>query len=560
MAAVYRAFDPYFQRDVAIKVLPSQLSFDEKFRVRFKREAQTIATLEHPAIVPVYDFGEVDDQPYLVMRLMTGGTLTERLKAGPLPIDEVARLLERLAPALDYAHSNNVIHRDLKPANILFDQWDKPYLSDFGIVKLAGGAGTTLTATGGMVGTPKYMSPEQVLGTAELDGRSDIYALGVILFEMLTGTPPYDATTPMGVAFKHVNEPIPDILEKKHDLPPAYQSIIRRALAKDRERRFATATELATAVSNLVAQPTFIESQVAAPNVPPTVISPTAVSPAITPKGDSEQETHAEGKASAAPKRAWLRWAWVPVVLLVAVALVVFLVNGRGPVESANGAGEVAANESDSALVTPATAAAAAVEPSATATEATPTPLPSETPTSAAESAAAAPADTPAATATTQPSPTAEALPEVRVIFSSVNLREGPGVNYDVAGYLREGDTVTVLARDRRDMWYNVAQDGAALGWLSTEVVEPVDPALMGNVAVAATIPPAPTPTFTPLPTNTVAPTVAPPTAVPPGGNNGGGSSGGGGGQPSPTSPPPPPPSPTPADGGGGPNPTPAYP
>jgi WD40 repeat protein len=248
MATVFRAVDPRFKRDVAIKVLPRQFLHDPTFRARFEREAQTIAALEHPAIVPVYDFGEDDEQPYLVMRLMSGGTLAERLHMGPLPLARIATLLGWLAPALDEAHRQGIIHRDLKPSNILFDQWDKPYLSDFGIVKLVEGSGGTLTDTSTALGTPAYMSPEQVLGEGKLDSRSDIYAFGVILFEMLTGKKPYVADTPMGQALKHVTDTIPHVQKFNPSLPPECQVIIARAMAKDRAKRYQTATELAAAI------------------------------------------------------------------------------------------------------------------------------------------------------------------------------------------------------------------------------------------------------------------------------------------------------------------------
>ena len=155
-----------------------------QFRTRFEREAKTIAMLEHPAIVPVYDFGEEQGQPYFVMRYMTGGSLTDRMKKGPMPIQDVVHLFDRLSPALDEAHSKGIIHRDLKPGNILFDQYGEPYVSDFGIAKIAS---TQTNVTGSAImGTPAYMSPEQAQGEG-IDGRSDIYGLGVILFELLTG-------------------------------------------------------------------------------------------------------------------------------------------------------------------------------------------------------------------------------------------------------------------------------------------------------------------------------------------------------------------------------------
>ncbi|HUM72123.1 MAG TPA: serine/threonine-protein kinase, partial [Chloroflexota bacterium] len=195
MASVYEAYDPQFQRPVAVKLLPREFLHDPEFRARFTREARTIAALEHPAIVPVYDFGEEDGQPFLVMRLMTGGSLTDRLANGPLPIDEAAEILKRIGSALDRAHSQGIIHRDLKPGNILFDHYGDAFLADFGIARIAA-AGSQLTASGSLVGTPTYMSPEQVYGNKELDGRSDIYALGVILYQMLTGEIPFDADTP----------------------------------------------------------------------------------------------------------------------------------------------------------------------------------------------------------------------------------------------------------------------------------------------------------------------------------------------------------------------------
>jgi serine/threonine-protein kinase len=251
MATVYHAFDPQFQRDVALKLLPREFLHDPEFRRRFQREARTIARLEHPAIVPVYDFGDASGQLFLVMRLMTGGNLTARMESGPMPLPEIARIFGRLAQALDSAHGQGAIHRDLKPDNILFDQWDEPYLSDFGIVKLVEGSKTALTATGGIVGTPAYMSPEQVRAIDELDGRSDLYALGVILFEMLTGQQPYRAKTPMGQAIMHIHEPVPRILDTNPALPEGCQEIIDQVMAKDRNQRPDTASALARRIAQL---------------------------------------------------------------------------------------------------------------------------------------------------------------------------------------------------------------------------------------------------------------------------------------------------------------------
>ncbi len=248
MATVYEAHDPRFQRVVAVKVLPREFLHDPEFRARFEREARTIAQLEHPAIVPVYDFGEDDGQPFLVMRLMTGGDLSDRLANWPLSTEETAVILKRLGSALDAAHRQGIIHRDLKPGNILFDQYGDAYLADFGIAHIASST-QALTASGSLVGTPTYMSPEQVYGDKELDGRSDIYALGVILFQMLTGHTPYDADTPARVMMQHIMDPVPPLSEERPDLPPEFDEIIHKAMAKEREERYPTGKDLSTDLS-----------------------------------------------------------------------------------------------------------------------------------------------------------------------------------------------------------------------------------------------------------------------------------------------------------------------
>ena len=243
MATVYRGYDPRFEREVAVKVLPPELLHsDPQFRVRFEREAKIIAQLEHPSIVPVYDVGEENNQPYFVMRYMKGGSLSERIKAGIFSVENAVKILERIAPGLDEAHARGFVHRDLKPSNILFDGRDSPYISDFGIAKIIQGQSGTMTGSG-IIGTPAYMAPEQASGD-QVDGRADVYALGIILFEMLTGKQPYEADTPMAVAIKHVTDPVPDILNANPKLPLGMDAIIQKALAKNRDDRFSTAVDL----------------------------------------------------------------------------------------------------------------------------------------------------------------------------------------------------------------------------------------------------------------------------------------------------------------------------
>lgn len=251
MSIVYCAHDERTNRNVALKVLPREFLHDPNFRKRFEREAQTIASLEHPAIVPVYDFGEGDGQPFLVMRHMTGGSLTDRLAQGRLSLEAATSILRRIASALDYAHQQGVIHRDLKPGNVLFDQFGEAYLGDFGIVQIAE-ASSKLTGEKALVGTPAYMSPEQAHGDSELDRRSDVYALGILLFEMLTGQLPFDAETPVRLMMMHVLDPVPNIRESHPLLPKKLEGIMKRVLAKKPEARYPDAGSLVEDLDGLI--------------------------------------------------------------------------------------------------------------------------------------------------------------------------------------------------------------------------------------------------------------------------------------------------------------------
>ena len=250
MATVYHGYDPRFEREVAVKVLPSELLHsDPQFKLRFEREAKIIAQLEHPSIVPVYDVGDDGGQPYFVMRYMNGGSLSERIKAKVMSIEEAAKILGQIAPGLDEAHSKGIVHRDLKPSNILFDGKNVPYISDFGIAKISRAQISNVTGSG-IIGTPAYMAPEQASGET-VDGRSDIYALGIILFEMLTGRQPYEADTPMAIAIKHITDPVPHILEANPNLPPDVESIIQTAMAKSKDDRYPSAVEMVEALRSV---------------------------------------------------------------------------------------------------------------------------------------------------------------------------------------------------------------------------------------------------------------------------------------------------------------------
>ncbi|MFN2221587.1 MAG: serine/threonine-protein kinase, partial [Candidatus Promineifilaceae bacterium] len=257
MGAVYLAYDPALEREVALKLLPSYFAQDPEFSQRFAREARTVAGLDHQAIVAVYDFGEDDVWPYFVMRYMRGGSLKDRLAKGPLDLAQASHIVQRIAGALDKAHSKGVVHRDLKPANILYDGEGQPYLGDFGIVRLAESS-ENFTRTGNALGTPAYMSPEQADALPDVDGRSDVYSLGVVLYEMLAGEPPYQHDSMPRLLIMHLTAPIPDLIAARPDLPAALQDVIDKAMAKDRDDRYQSAGELAAslqAVAQAAARP-----------------------------------------------------------------------------------------------------------------------------------------------------------------------------------------------------------------------------------------------------------------------------------------------------------------
>ena len=242
MATVYKAYDTRLERNVAFKVLRTDLfgqAVLDQVLKRFEREAKSLAKLKHPNIVNILDFGEYEGKPYLVMEYLPGGTLKQKLEQ-KIPWQEAIQILIPVARGLSYAHQHGVIHRDVKPANVLIDQNQEPILTDFGIAKLLEGAsGHTLTGSGVGIGTPEYMAPEQGVGASTIDSRADIYSLGIVLYEMITGRKPYLAETPMAVVLKHMNDPLPRPTDFVPDLPEGVEHILFKALAKDPNDRYA---------------------------------------------------------------------------------------------------------------------------------------------------------------------------------------------------------------------------------------------------------------------------------------------------------------------------------
>ena len=230
---VYRAIQPSVQRDVAVKIILPRFANHPTFIRRFEAEAHLVARLEHPHIVPLYDYWREPGAAYLIMRLLRAGSLDSVLKEGPLDLSAFRRIVRQVGSALSVAHASNVVHRDIKPANILLDDAQNAYLGDFGIAKnLAIVADSNLTDNGTLVGSPAYISPEQIQNEP-VRPSSDVYCFGLLLFEMLTGRKAFPGPTPLAYLQQHLNEPTPSVLEIMPDLPPAIDDVLQRASAKD---------------------------------------------------------------------------------------------------------------------------------------------------------------------------------------------------------------------------------------------------------------------------------------------------------------------------------------
>src|SRR5512143_2313216 len=301
MADVYKGYQPGLDRYVAVKVMHPHLAEDTNFITRFRREAKSVAELRHPYIVQVFDFDTQGENYYMVMEYIEGGqTLKQVLqklaeRAERLPIEQTLDIVAKLADALAYAHNLGMIHRDIKPANVLLASLDRPVLSDFGIARLINESG--LTVIGMLIGTPAYMSPEQGRGE-RIDVRSDIYSLGIVLYEMLTGQPPYDADTPYAIILKHINDPLipPHVLTSP--MPEAAERIVLKCLAKDAADRFASMAELRDALreaqSAIGMQKTTATIESAAPTLRPIESLPPAAQP-ITPPPAVVPTSRSEG-------------------------------------------------------------------------------------------------------------------------------------------------------------------------------------------------------------------------------------------------------------------------
>ena len=246
MASVYKAYHASLDRYVALKVLHPAFHQDQTFKTRFQREARVVARLEHPNIVPIYDYSEHESRPFLVMKYIEGDTLKARLNQGPLTSEEIEQVVISVGSALAYAHKQGILHRDVKPSNVMIAKDGTMYLADFGLARIAE-AGESTMSSDSIMGTPQYISPEQAMGKKDLDAGTDIYSFGVMLYELVVGKVPFSADTPFSIIHDHIYTPLPLPMKVNPSVPEPVQRVLLKALAKDRLDRYTSTEELMSA-------------------------------------------------------------------------------------------------------------------------------------------------------------------------------------------------------------------------------------------------------------------------------------------------------------------------
>jgi serine/threonine protein kinase len=318
MATVYKAYHAALDRYVALKVLHPAFGEDPNFEARFQREARLVAKLDHPNIVPVYDYSEHDKRPFLVMKYIEGETLKARMARGPLESAELSRIIEAIGSALAYAHKMGILHRDIKPSNVLLANDGSIYLADFGLARIASMGESTLS--GDMImGTPQYISPEQAMGKKELDEGTDIYSFGVMLYEMVVGQVPFNADTPFSIIHDHIYTPLPIPHNINASVPESVERVLLKALSKERADRYASVTEMVAAFKQAWLS-AGIPMKGTTVTLPPQVV-PASVKPASDTAKKESISPAAETVAAVEPKLKPKRPRW----MIVAGSIVIFL-------------------------------------------------------------------------------------------------------------------------------------------------------------------------------------------------------------------------------------------
>jgi len=330
MATVFKAYHASLDRYIAIKALHPAFNQDVNFESRFQREARVVAKLEHPNIVPVYDYAEHEGRPYLVMKFIEGVTLKARMDNGPLTSDEVAKIADAVGAALSYAHRQGVLHRDIKPSNVLMANDGQIYLADFGLARMAQSGESTLSSDM-IMGTPQYISPEQAMGKPDLDQRTDLYSFGVMLYEMVVGKVPYNADTPFSIIHDHIYSPLPLPRTVNPSVPEPIERVLLKALAKEPEDRFEDASQLLEAFKaslNAVSTPAQSVDINAVPAMDQSAktavaqAAPTKVASAPPlPVAAAVEEKPEEAVAVPKSEKKRPPWMWVSLVLVVILCL-----------------------------------------------------------------------------------------------------------------------------------------------------------------------------------------------------------------------------------------------
>ncbi|MCA9891681.1 MAG: SUMF1/EgtB/PvdO family nonheme iron enzyme [Anaerolineae bacterium] len=537
MGSVYRAYQPNLDRYVALKVILPDLVKRPDILERFKLEARTIARLEHPNIVTIYDANTIDGFTYVAMRLLTGGTLQGRFQQRerqrksqqgiaatlvdmPAP-KEIVDVLRQLASALDYAHANGVIHRDIKPSNVMFDNDNNAFLVDFGIARLLDSAATRLTKTGLAVGTATYMAPE-VFRDDEPTGAVDQYAMGIMAYALLTEHAPYEASSMAAIMLKHVEAPIPSVTATHPEYGEAVDTVFQKVLAKFPQDRYASCAEFVDALDEALSVPTLshryammsgffdapsTQQKLLEPTPSAQVVRGTAMPPPST--GPISQSTGVR-PTSSGMNRIAIGLGIVAILLIGGVLGTAFLQSRQEPpsglfVEL----GFVPTwTPSPTATNTPTVTPSATSTATSTATEtATSTPTPSST---------ATPSATATETLTFTFTPTATftpAIPQLTIGRNGVPVRQGPSNAYPIIESLQAGDVFEIQGVSESSDWYQIRLGDGSLGWVAnTSSIE-----LAGNViAVAIAIPPTETPSITPTPSSTATTTPTPTSTLPP--------------------------------------------
>ncbi|MCI0607724.1 MAG: serine/threonine protein kinase [Anaerolineae bacterium] len=332
MATVFKAYHASLDRYVAIKALHPAFNQDPNFEARFQREARVVAKLEHPHIVPVYDYAEHEKRPYLVMKFIEGDTLKARLDKGPLSSEDIAKIVDAVGSALSYAHRQGVLHRDIKPSNVLVAKDGQMYLADFGLARIAQSGESTLSSDM-IMGTPQYISPEQAMGVKELDERTDLYSFGVMLYEMVVGKVPFNADTPFSVIHDHIYSPLPLPHTVNPNVPESVERVLLKALAKERNDRYENVSQMVAAFKDAWAeagvpmQGTFIKiSQPLKPAekaVPKPEPIKTVAGPGATKMAAKVEQTAASPEPG--KNRSTSAWIWVGAGLVIVLCIGTFL-------------------------------------------------------------------------------------------------------------------------------------------------------------------------------------------------------------------------------------------